>query len=134
MQHQSDLLSISLSACPYEARSHYRPAPVMLRLLYPVCRKLVGLGPVATPSDITIRVQHKHTFSSVYTSVTQVTLKDIETHVVSVRVMVAFDSRATVFSLLESGQIELFGDSLMNGIRLLKELFKERCSICVEGN
>jgi len=85
----------------------------MFRLLYPVCRKLVGLGPGATPSDITIRVQHKHkhTCSSVYTSVPQVTLKDIQTHVVSVRVMVAFDSGATVFSLLKSGRIKLFGDS-----------------------
>jgi hypothetical protein len=88
LQHQSDFVSVGLS----EARGHYRSPPVMFRLLCPVCRKLVGLGPGATPAHITIRVLHKHTCRSVYTTVPQVTLKDIQTHAVSVRVIVTFDS------------------------------------------
>ena len=92
-------LFLCLSVCLNEARGHYHPAPLMFRPLCLVCIKLVGLGPGATPFHVTIRVLHKHTCSSAYTSVTQVMLKDIQTHVVSVRMVVAFDSGATVFSV-----------------------------------
>jgi hypothetical protein len=81
--YQSDFLSISvsISVClpicmKLEATIVQRL--LMLQFLCPVCRKLVGPGPGATPFHVTIRVVHKHTCRRVYKTVPQVALKGIQ--------------------------------------------------------